>query len=80
VEAGLDVLGFVTQAAFLLGTGIQNLAPPNANASEQARWASEVRQLLLPGEMGETFKAMALGRNIDAPLKGFALQDLRRTL
>jgi SAM-dependent MidA family methyltransferase len=79
VANGLDVLGFTTQAAFLLGAGMQS---PDSDAStvEQARWAGEARQLLLPGEMGETFKAIALGRNYDAPLRGFALQDLRRFL
>jgi SAM-dependent MidA family methyltransferase len=79
VDAGLDVLGFVTQAAFLLGTGLEAQAP-GGSGIEQARWASEARQLLLPGEMGETFKAIALGKSSDAPLRGFALQDLRRFL
>jgi SAM-dependent MidA family methyltransferase len=80
VAANLDVLGFATQAAFLLGTGIDKHLPPDAGALDQARWASQARQLLLPGEMGETFKVMALGRNYDGPLRGFALQDLRRSL
>jgi len=30
--------------------------------------------------MGEAFKVMALARGYDAPLSGFALQDLRRSL
>ena len=80
VTANLDVLGFATQAAFLLGAGIDKHMPPDAATLDQARWASQARQLLLPGEMGETFKVMALGRNYDAPLRGFALQDLRRSL
>jgi len=77
---GLDVLGFCTQAAFLLGTGIDALADPDADALSRARWASEARQLLLPGEMGEAFKVMALGRGVDTPLRGFAYQDLRYSL
>lgn len=80
VASGFDVLGFVTQAAFLLGCGIEQMAPQNATVIEQARWASEARQLLLPGEMGEAFKVIALGKNCDVPLRGFALQDLRRSL
>jgi SAM-dependent MidA family methyltransferase len=36
--------------------------------------------LLLPGEMGERFKVMALTRAFDEPLRGFGLQDLRRSL
>ena len=42
--------------------------------------ASEARQLLMPGEMGEAFKAMALTRGFDAPLSGFTVQDLRHSL
>jgi hypothetical protein len=37
--------------------------------------------LMLPGEMGERFKAMAWTRGIDeVRLSGFELQDLRHTL
>jgi SAM-dependent MidA family methyltransferase len=78
--SGLEVLGFSTQAAFLLGTGIDSLADPDADPAARARWASEARQLLLPGEMGEAFKVMALGRALDGPLSGFAHQDLRHSL
>jgi hypothetical protein len=34
----------------------------------------------MPGEMGEAFKAIALTRDYDAVLSGFALQDLRHSL
>lgn len=75
----LQVLGFATQAGFLLGAGIHELRGPVAGAAG-ARWAGEARRLLLPEEMGEAFKVMALGRDLDAPLKGFAYQDLRHLL
>jgi SAM-dependent MidA family methyltransferase len=42
--------------------------------------AGEARQLMLPGEMGERFKAMAWLRGIEVKLAGFALQDLRHSL
>jgi SAM-dependent MidA family methyltransferase len=80
VAAGLDVAGFATQAAFLLGTGIERLVAEAGDALEHARRAGEARRLLLPGEMGEAFKVMALTRQCDAPLPGFALQDLRASL
>ena len=53
--------------------------------SARIRRASEARQLLLPTEMGETFKAIALGRdfpdgNDGAPLAAFSVQDLRDRL
>lgn len=78
--AGLEVLGFATQAAFLLGTGIEALLAEPHDPAAQARAASEARQLLLPGEMGEAFKVMALGRGCPQPLRGFAHQDLRASL
>jgi hypothetical protein len=34
----------------------------------------------MPEEMGEAFKVMALARGCEAPLQGFTLQDLRRSL
>ena len=52
VDAGLEVAGFATQAAFLLGTGIERLVGEASDALERARRAGEARQLLLPGEMG----------------------------
>lgn len=81
LESGLDVAGFATQAAFLLATGIDTLAAARStDLREQVRVAGEARRLLLPGEMGEAFKVMALGREFDEPLCGFALQDLRDSL
>ena len=78
--AGMDLLGFCTQAGFLLGAGIETLLGEAREAVEQARLAGEARRLLLPGEMGEAFKLLALGRGIDAPLVGFRHQDLRDSL
>jgi SAM-dependent MidA family methyltransferase len=80
VEAGLEVAGYCTQAAFLLSTGIEAQVAAAAETRSLARLASQARALLLPGEMGEHFKVMALTRDLDLPLRGFALQDLRRTL
>jgi SAM-dependent MidA family methyltransferase len=78
--AGLEVLGFATQAGFLLGTGIDELLAQADGAAAQARLAGEARRLLMPGEMGEAFKLLALGRGIDAPLAAFRHQDLRDSL
>lgn len=80
VAANLDVLGFVTQAAFLLATGIEDMAAQAGTILERVQRAGEARKLLLPGEMGEAFKVMALGKNHESPLTGFSLQDLRRSL
>jgi len=79
VDAGLDVLGYNTQGLFLLANGITELAQSD-DEREQLRLAQQVRTLTLPGDMGELFKVMALGRGYDASLRGFALQDLRGKL
>lgn len=80
-SVGLDVLGFTTQAGFLIGAGMEDLLTEgmqraSRDAREQARLAGEARRLLMPGEMGEIFKAIALGRDFDAPLSGFGAQPL----
>jgi SAM-dependent MidA family methyltransferase len=80
VAAGLDVLGYTTQAGLLLGLGVEADVADAADQKTRIRRASEARRLLMPEEMGENFKAIALGRGFDAPLAGFAPQDLRRML
>jgi SAM-dependent MidA family methyltransferase len=80
--AGFTLQGFTTQSHFLAGLRIdremQAIAGDDAN--QYARLANQARQLMLPGEMGERFKAMAWLRGLELPLSGFALQDLRHTL
>jgi SAM-dependent MidA family methyltransferase len=80
LAAGLEVAGFATQAAFLLATGIEELVTRAPDGSPRARLAGEARRLLMPGEMGEAFKVMALTRAWDEPLQGFTVQDLRDSL
>jgi SAM-dependent MidA family methyltransferase len=79
-EAGLVVGGFATQAAFLLGVGIEALVAEARDTRERVRLAGEARRLLMPEEMGEAFKVIALTRDFEEPLRGFALQDLRGSL
>lgn len=81
VSAGLDVLGFASQAQFLLGAGLldlvqeETMAPAGSPAG--LLLAQQVKTLTLPGEMGERFKVLALGRDCDVPLRGFSLSDQR---
>jgi SAM-dependent MidA family methyltransferase len=79
--AGLEVLGFTTQAGFLIGAGMEPLLSGEMLAAgdderRRARLAGEARRLMLPGEMGEIFKVIALGRGYHEPLSGFGTQDL----
>jgi SAM-dependent MidA family methyltransferase len=80
VDAGLELAGYCTQAAFLLANGIEADVAAADVTLDRARLASQARALLLPGEMGETFKVMALTRELAAPLRGFQFQDLRGSL
>jgi SAM-dependent MidA family methyltransferase len=81
-EAGFELAGFTTQAHFLAGNAIDQEMRLAAGEDENlfARLANQARQLMLPGEMGERFKAMAWLRGLDMPLSGFGLLDLRHTL
>lgn len=75
--AGLELLGYTSQAAFLVNCGITELleASDPADVRRHAPLAAEANRLLSPAEMGELFKVLALGRGIDAPLRGMARLD-----
>jgi SAM-dependent MidA family methyltransferase len=81
-EGGFQLAGFTTQAHFLAGLKIDQEMRLAAGSDENhfARLANQARQLMMPGEMGERFKAMAWLRGLDIPLSGFALLDLRHSL
>jgi SAM-dependent MidA family methyltransferase len=83
-ESGLDLLGYTSQASFLLDTGLLSISEPlfDACANEQERisLARQIKTLTLPGEMGERFQFMALGKNLNTSLQGFATQDLSHRL
>jgi SAM-dependent MidA family methyltransferase len=74
---GLEVLGYATQAQFLVNCGITDvLAQANLeNALHYAPIAAEAQVLLSPNEMGELFKVLAVGRGVKAPLLGFSRSD-----
>lgn len=80
--AGLDVMGYTTQAHFLLGCGLDELLAGSdpEDPRSHLELTRQAKMLTLPGEMGERFKAIALARGIEVPLVGFALQDHRRRL
>jgi len=76
-EAGLEVLGYATQAQFLVNCGITDvLGEANVeNALHYAPIAAEAQKLLSPAEMGELFKVLAVGRGMEGPLVGFSRGD-----
>jgi SAM-dependent MidA family methyltransferase len=77
VDAGLEVLGFATQAQFLINTGITEILgeTPAHDARAYAPLAAQAQKLTSPAEMGELFKVLALGRGVGQPLIGFARGD-----
>lgn len=76
VGGGLDMLGYTSQAAFLLDAGIGDLllrTPP----TDQLRYlpqANAMQKLISPAEMGELFKVLVVGKEAKLPEK-FAGND-----
>jgi SAM-dependent MidA family methyltransferase len=82
VDLGLTVAGYTTQAAFLLASGLLALAEErqSASAADIYTQAQAIKTLTLPSQMGEIIKVIALTKQIDFPLTGFALHDRRKDL
>jgi len=74
-QSGLQVLGFTSQARFLLNAGLPEQA---ARLERQALKALE--KLISEAEMGELFKVLAVGKQYDQPLMGFTRSDRRHQL
>lgn len=76
-EAGLEVLGYTSQAQFLFNCGITEILDrlPDKTGRAYLAEASNVGKLISPNEMGERFKVIALARGIREPLLGFARGD-----
>jgi len=76
----LELLGYASQAAFLLDNELLGLADTVRAGLEsemdRIALAQQIKVLTLPGEMGERFQVMALGKGYDRPLRGFRSQDL----
>ena len=80
VAADLSLLGYASQSAFLLDNNLLEIADNTLAGSDnemhRMALAKEIKTLTLPGEMGERFQVMALGKRYDRPLRGFRSQDL----
>ena len=81
-ESGAELLGYTTQANFLINCGITDILS-ETSPSDTATYlplANQAQRLLSPAEMGELFKVIALGKGMNAPLLGFARGDQRHRL
>jgi SAM-dependent MidA family methyltransferase len=82
IAAGFEIAGYTGQGYFLFGCGLEKLLA-EVDPQDTVRYLELVRQvklLTLPGEMGERFKAIALARGVDIPLRGFSVFDERGRL
>ena len=79
IDANLDLLGYTSQNYFLFGCGLERLLAEVNSVDQQNYWrlAQQVKQLTLPGAMGDRFKVLACGRGFDSPLCGFSFRDER---
>ena len=82
IDAGLELLGYTSQAFFLLNCGITELMKDTSpeNLRDYLPLSAQLQKLASPAEMGELFKAMALGKGMVDPLCGFAHGGLTRML
>lgn len=79
LDGGAEVLGYTTQADFLIHAGLaQVLAGTDPADPAYPALAREARQLVLPNHMGEAFGVLAFGRGVDLPLAGFARDHRHR--
>ncbi|KLD62998.1 class I SAM-dependent methyltransferase [Dyella japonica] len=78
-SAGFGVAGYMPQAQFLIGSGLQDVfgVAYEEAADEAARYdlAQQVKKLTLPEQMGERFQAMLFARGMDVlPLPADVLE------
>ncbi|OLL29462.1 hypothetical protein BTH42_22285 [Burkholderia sp. SRS-W-2-2016] len=81
-DAGADLLGFTSQARFLMNAGITEVLG-EIDPADTARFlpaANAVQKLLSEAEMGELFKVIAFSRGLDDTLRAFSSGDRSHTL
>jgi SAM-dependent MidA family methyltransferase len=84
-EAGLEVTGFTTQSYFLIGIGVleqfKDIGELGINNLDTFRWNQGIKELMLPGGMGDDFKVLIQHKDVENPLlNGLSFKDLKYTL
>jgi SAM-dependent MidA family methyltransferase len=72
-QGGAEVIGFTTQAYFLISCGLAVLVSagdPTVTLS-RLKGTSAVHRLIGPSEMGELFKVLGFAKGLDGPVLGF---------
>ncbi len=82
VAQELDILGYTNQASFLLSCGLPELLANQASLDQPLRILQNraIETLTSPAEMGELFKVITLGRQLDIILIGSQFYDRRHSL
>ena len=77
ITQGCELLGYTTQAHFLINCGITDLLGETSpeDVATYLPLANQVQRLLSPAEMGELFKVIGFGKGFDTPLLGFGNVD-----
>lgn len=78
LAAGAHVAGYVSQAHFLIAAGLDEELADMQTLPERERLqvAGAIRSLMMPGEMGESFKCLGLSKSVTRPP---ALTQMDRT-
>ena len=79
LQQNIEVGFFTSQADFLINAEILGVIESVIDEGLKMRLTQEVKQLLLPNQMGEVFKCMLLNKNIN-PDNFDGIKDLRHTL
>ena len=65
---------------FLISLGIENFLLEEKEDEKRNAFAQQIKQLVLPSAMGETFKVLALSKKQTVKLDGFKEQNLAKKL
>ncbi|MGE4594461.1 MAG: SAM-dependent methyltransferase [Gammaproteobacteria bacterium] len=76
LESGFVIAGYCTQAMFLISLGIDQYLLDEKDLDRRSILAQQVKQLVLPSAMGESFKVLALTKQQSVKLDGFKEQNL----
>ena len=82
VASGLDIIGYQAQAQYLMAGGLEAEMQGFSELStvQQLELSGQIKTLTLPGEMGENFKCMTLGRGDIRSPSALLFADRTRTL
>jgi SAM-dependent MidA family methyltransferase len=73
---GFEVDGYTTQAHFLMSLGIeQKLGDSEGEYTSYYKKTTEMKKLVMPNEMGEKFKVLALSKDFEQEILGFSFSN-----